>query len=134
MPRLVEFDHPGLMTCIDHETFADDLAVNGFTPARKQSRQGQPGALLDVCPDPVFLPPPATPATHDDALGFVEMIMFYHLGGYSLARCRRPESTRSQSNRGDREGGDQQRIALYTCRCHRRLVQSFHQRSSGLRG
>lgn len=73
------------MAGIDHQAVADDLAIDRFPPACQQSRQGQPRTLLDVCSDDVFLPPPATPGTHDDPLGFVEMIMFYHLGGYSFA-------------------------------------------------
>ena len=85
MPSLIELNHPGLITGIDHELVADYLAVNGLAPAREQSCHGQPGALLDVCPDHAFLPPPATPGTHDDPLGFVEMIKFYHLAGYSFA-------------------------------------------------
>lgn len=84
VPGLIEVDHPGLMAGIDHEPVADDLTIDRFPPACQQASQGQPGALLNVCPDDVFLPPPATPGTHDDPLDFGEMIMFYHLGSYSI--------------------------------------------------
>ncbi len=76
MPRLVQGNRPGLMPCIDDELVAKHMTVDGLAPGRQQSAYGQSRTLLDVCSDDAFLPPPATPATHDDPVGFTEMIEF----------------------------------------------------------
>ncbi len=73
---LVQDDRPGLMPCTDYELITHDVSDHRFIPALKESGKSQPRTLLDVRHDHAFLPPPATPATHDDPVGFTEMIEF----------------------------------------------------------
>ncbi len=76
VPRLIKVDGPSLLSSIDYEMITHDVSAQWFIPALKQSGKGQSRTLLDVRPDHAFLPPPATPTTHDDPVGFTEMIEF----------------------------------------------------------
>lgn len=76
VPRLIKVDGPCLMACIDYELIIHDVSAHWFTPALKQSGEGQPRTMLDVRPDHALLPPSTTPTTHDDPVGFTEMIDF----------------------------------------------------------